>query len=128
MSYMSRDRKDRQRETPRRLTDTMLLEAEARYRQDEHVIRWSREHKPVRESVQETPTTAESDSSMPYTPEDRISDEEVRRLSTDEDPRGSQHREYVYSVELRPKYAKTRDREKEEALRLKMLSYEQASD
>jgi hypothetical protein len=65
---------------------------------------------------------------MSYTPEDRIREEQVRRLSTDEDPRGRQHREYVYRVDLRPEKAKTRDREKEERLRIRLLSYEQASD
>jgi hypothetical protein len=63
-----------------------------------------------------------------YTPEGQVRDEQVRRLSTDEDRRGSQHRQYVYSVDLKPKYAKTRDREKEEALRVKILTCEQASD
>jgi len=65
---------------------------------------------------------------MSYTPEGRIREEQVRRLSTDEDLRGRQHREYVYTVDLKPMKAKTRDREKEERLRIKMLSYEQASD
>jgi hypothetical protein len=65
---------------------------------------------------------------MSYTPENRIREEQVRRLSTDEDPRGRQHREYVYRVDLRPEKAKTRDREKEERLRVRLLSYEQASD
>ena len=65
---------------------------------------------------------------MSYTPEDRIREEQVRRLSTDEDPRGRQRREYVYRVDLRPEKAKTRDREKEERLRIRLLSYEQASD
>ena len=65
---------------------------------------------------------------MPYTPEDRIREEQVRRLITDEDPRARRHREYVHPVDLKPKKAKTRDREKEERLRIKMLSYEQASD
>ncbi len=65
---------------------------------------------------------------MSYMSEDRIREEQVRRLSTDEDPRGRQHREYVYPVDLRPKKAKTRDREREERLRIKLLSYEQASD
>jgi hypothetical protein len=66
---------------------------------------------------------------MSYTPEDRTHEEQVRRLSTDQDPRrGRQHREYVYTVDLKPKKAKTRDRKKEERLRLKMLTYEQASD
>jgi hypothetical protein len=66
---------------------------------------------------------------MSYTPKDhRIREEQVRRLTTDEDPRGSQHRDDVYPAHLKPKKAKTRDREKEERLRLKMLSYEQASD
>jgi hypothetical protein len=65
---------------------------------------------------------------MSYTPEDRLREEQVRRLSTDEDPRGGQHREYVYPVDLKPKKAKTRDCEKEERLRIKMLAYEQASD
>ena len=65
---------------------------------------------------------------MSYTPEDRIRGEQVRRLNTDQDPRGGQHREYVYTFDLRPKKAKTRDREREERLRLKMLTYEQASD
>ena len=65
---------------------------------------------------------------MSYTPEDRIREEQVRRLSTDEDPRGRQHREYVYSVDLKPEKAKTRDREKEEMVRIRLLSYEQASD
>jgi hypothetical protein len=65
---------------------------------------------------------------MPYTPEDRIREEQLRRLSTDEDPLGSHHRDDVYTVDLKPQKAKTRDREKEERLRIKMLSYEQASD
>jgi hypothetical protein len=63
-----------------------------------------------------------------YTPEDRTRNEQVRRLSTDQDPRGRQHRESVYTVDLKPKKAKTRDRAKEERLRIKMLSYDQASD
>ena len=65
---------------------------------------------------------------MSYTPEDRVREEQLRRLRTDEDPRGREHREYVHTVDLKPKKAKTRDRKKEEALRLKMLAYEQASD
>jgi hypothetical protein len=65
---------------------------------------------------------------MSYTPEDRIREEQVRRLGTDEDPRGSQHRDDVYPAQLKPKKAKTRDRDKEERLRIKMLAYEQASD
>jgi hypothetical protein len=65
---------------------------------------------------------------MSYTPEGRIREEQVRRLGTDEDPRGRQHREYVYPVDLRPEKAKTRDREKEETVRIRLLSYEQASD
>ena len=65
---------------------------------------------------------------MAYTPEDRILEEQVRRLRTDEDPRGREHREYVHMVDLKQKKAKTRGRKKEEALRLKMLTYEQASD
>ena len=65
---------------------------------------------------------------MSYTPDDRTREEQVRRLSTDEDPRGRQHREYVYPVDLRPEKAKTRDREKEEMVRIRLLSYEQASD
>jgi hypothetical protein len=65
---------------------------------------------------------------MSYTPENRIREKQVRRLNTDEDPRGSQHRDDVYTVDLKPNKAKTRDREKEERLRIKMLAYEQASD
>ncbi len=65
---------------------------------------------------------------MSYTSEDRIREEQVRRLGTDEDPRGGQHREYVYAVDLRPEKAKTRDREKEETVRIRLLSYEQPSD
>lgn len=65
---------------------------------------------------------------MSYTPEDRVRQEQVRRLSTDEDPHGRQYREYVYPVDLKPKKAKTRDRAEEERLRIKMLTYEQASD
>jgi hypothetical protein len=65
---------------------------------------------------------------MSYTPEEQVREEQVRRLSTDEDPRGREHREYVLTVDLKPKKVKTRDRKKEEALRLKMLTYEQASD
>jgi hypothetical protein len=65
---------------------------------------------------------------MSYTPENRISEEQVRRLTTDEDPRGGQHREYVYTVDLKPKKAKTRDRKREEMQRIKMLYYAQASD
>jgi hypothetical protein len=65
---------------------------------------------------------------MSYTPEDRIHEEQVRRLSTDEDPRGRHHREDGYPAHLKPKNAKTRDREKEERLRIKLLAYEQSSD
>jgi hypothetical protein len=65
---------------------------------------------------------------MSYTPEDRVLADPIRRLVTDEDPRGKQHREDVYTVDLKPKKAKTRDRDKEERLRLKMLTYDQASD
>jgi hypothetical protein len=66
---------------------------------------------------------------MSYTtPEDRIHDEQVRRLSTDQDPRGRQPRKGVYTVDLKPKKAKTRDRKEEEKVRLKILTYEQASD
>jgi hypothetical protein len=65
---------------------------------------------------------------MSYTPEDRIREEQVRRLSADEDTRGSQHRDDGYTVDLKPKKAKTRDREKEERLRIRQLTYEQASD
>jgi hypothetical protein len=52
MSYM-RTHRDPERE-PRRITGRLLLEEEARYRQDEHVIRWSREYKPVPKKVKET--------------------------------------------------------------------------
>jgi hypothetical protein len=69
-----------------------------------------------------------SEKLMSYTPEDRIREEQVRRLSADEDPRGSQHRDDGYTVDLKPKKAKTRDREKEERLRIRLLTYEQASD
>jgi hypothetical protein len=65
---------------------------------------------------------------MSHTPEDRVREEAVRRLGTDVDPLGSQHREDVYPVDLKPKKAKTRNREKEERLRVRMLTYEQASD
>ena len=63
------------------------------------------------------------------TPEDRFREEQVRRLTTDEVPVGGQKNgEDVYAVELRPKKAKTRDRAEEERLRIKMLTYDQASD
>ena len=65
---------------------------------------------------------------MSFKPGDRIREDQVLRLSTDEDPRGRQHREYVYTVDLKPKKAKTRDCEREERLRIKLLAYEQASD
>jgi hypothetical protein len=65
---------------------------------------------------------------MSYMSEDRIREEQVRRLTTDENPRGRQPREYVYRVDLKPEKAKTRDREREERLRIRMLAYEQASD
>jgi hypothetical protein len=65
---------------------------------------------------------------MSYTSENRVREEQVRRLSKDEDPRGRQHRDDVYPVTLRPKKAKTRDRAEEERLRIRMLSYHQASD
>jgi hypothetical protein len=61
------------------------------------------------------------------TPEDRIRDGQVRRLSTGQDPRARQHRKDVYRVDLKPKKAKTRNC-KEERVRLKMLTYEQAND
>jgi hypothetical protein len=62
------------------------------------------------------------------TPEDRIRDGQVRRLSTGQGPRGRQHRKDVYRVDLKPKKAKTRDCKEEERVRLKMLTYEQAND
>ena len=64
------------------------------------------------------------------TPENRIRDGQVRRLSTGQDPRGRQHRKDVYRVDLKPKKAKTRNckEEEEERVRLKMLTYEQAND
>ena len=65
---------------------------------------------------------------MSYTPENRVREEQVRRLSKDEDPRSRQHRDDVYRVDLRPKKAKTRDRAEEERVRIKMLTYYQASD
>jgi hypothetical protein len=65
---------------------------------------------------------------MSHATEDRAREEQVRRLGTDEDPLSGQHRPDVYRVDIRPKKAKIRDREKEERLRLKMLAYEQASD
>jgi hypothetical protein len=52
----------------------------------------------------------------------------LRDFSRFPKPRGSQHRDDVYPVDLKPKKAKTRDREKEERLRIKLLTYEQASD
>jgi hypothetical protein len=61
------------------------------------------------------------------TPEDRIRDGQVRRLSTGQDPRARQHRKDVYRVDLKPKKAKTRDC-KEERVCLKMLTYEQTND
>lgn len=65
---------------------------------------------------------------MSHTPEDRIREEQVRRLGTDEDPLGSQHREGVDPVDLRPMKAKTRDRAEEERLRIRILTHDQASD
>ena len=65
---------------------------------------------------------------MAYTSENRVREEQVRRLSTDEDSRGRQHRDDVYPTTLRPKKAKTRDRVEEERLRIKTLPYYQASD
>jgi hypothetical protein len=65
---------------------------------------------------------------MSHTSEDQIREAGVRRLGTDEDPRGRQRREDVFAVDLKPKKAKTRDRDKEEQLRVRMLTYEQASD
>ena len=49
------------------------------------------------------------------TPEDRIRDGQVRRLSTGQDPRGRQHRKDVYRVDLKPKKAKPRDCKEEES-------------
>jgi hypothetical protein len=69
-----------------------------------------------------------SDKLVSYMPENQIREEQVRRLSTDEDPRGRQHREDAYPFDLKSKKAKTRDRKKEERLRIKLLRYEQASD
>ena len=60
--------------------------------------------------------------------EDQIRDHHFRRLSTDQDPRGGQYGGDVYTVDLKPEKAKTRDRENEERVRLKILTYEQASD
>ena len=65
---------------------------------------------------------------MSYTSKNRVREEQVRRLSTDEDPRGRQHRDDVYPVDLRPKKANTRNRAQEERTRIKMLTYYQASD
>ncbi|HEU4494663.1 MAG TPA: hypothetical protein VFR69_10745 [Rubrobacteraceae bacterium] len=65
---------------------------------------------------------------MSHTTQDRTREEGVRRLSTDEDPRGSQHRDDVYRVDLRPRKAKTRDRAEEERLRIKILTEHEPSD
>ena len=65
---------------------------------------------------------------MSHTTEDRTREEGVRRLSTDEDPRGSQHRDDVYRVDLRPKKAKTSDRAEEERLRIEILTHHEPSD
>jgi len=65
---------------------------------------------------------------MSYMSENRAREEQVRRLSKDEDRRGRQHRDDVYPVDLRPKKAKTRNRAQEERARIKMLTYYQASD
>jgi hypothetical protein len=65
---------------------------------------------------------------MSNTSENRAREEQVRRLNKDEDPRGRPHRDDVYPVTLRPKKAKTRDRTEEERLRIRSLTFHQASD
>jgi hypothetical protein len=52
MSYTHRDREP-ERET-RRVAGSMLPAEELPYRQDEHVIRWSRQHKPVPKKIKAT--------------------------------------------------------------------------
>jgi hypothetical protein len=51
MSYTRKDR-DLGREA-RRNTEGRLMEEEARYRPEEHVMRWSKEHKPLPEKDKE---------------------------------------------------------------------------
>jgi len=46
---------------------------------------------------------------MSHTSEVQIREAGVRRLGTDEDPRGRQRREDVFAVDLKSKKAKTRD-------------------
>jgi hypothetical protein len=37
----------------RRVTESRLMEKEVRYQQEEHIMRWSKEHKPLPEKVKE---------------------------------------------------------------------------
>jgi hypothetical protein len=52
MCYTKKDRQDLEKEA-RRITESRLMEEEARHRQDKHDRRRAKEEKPLREKVKE---------------------------------------------------------------------------
>jgi protein subunit release factor B len=53
MCYTRKDRDDLEKKEARRMTESRLMEEEARHRQEEHDRRRAKEEKPLREKVKE---------------------------------------------------------------------------
>jgi hypothetical protein len=53
MCYTKKDREDLEKKESRRITESRLMEEEARHRQEEHDRRRAKEEKPLTEKVKE---------------------------------------------------------------------------
>ena len=53
MCYTKKDRQDLEKKESRRMTESRLMEEEARHRQEEHDRRRAKEEKPLTEKVKE---------------------------------------------------------------------------
>ena len=53
MCYTKKDRQDLEKKEARRITESRLMEEEARHRQEEHDRRRAKEEKPLTEKVKE---------------------------------------------------------------------------
>jgi hypothetical protein len=53
MCYTRKDRDDLEKKESRRMTESRLMEEEARHRHEEHDRRWAKEEKPLTEKVKE---------------------------------------------------------------------------
>ena len=53
MCYTKKDRQDLEKKESRRITESRLIEEEARHRQEEHDRRRAKEEKPLTEKVKE---------------------------------------------------------------------------